>query len=290
MVASLLSFAAFMAGAFVLLCALLYWRQDSFIFMPRINDATLARRHAPNRVDIRSSAGVLEGWWVANPRATTELVILYFGGNAEDVLYTATTAPILNARSTLVVNYRGYGGSPGKPSQKALYEDALAIYDYTVQRGVAPEHIVVMGRSLGSAVATMLAAQRRVAGAVLVTPFDSMVAVGARHYWFMPVRLLLKHRFPSTQWAQQAAVPAIILAAERDVVIPPSHARALHDAWRGPKQFHLLEEVGHDDVELNPSYYELINQFLGSLSQEAAQTPGAGNAPHDSGENSSKNR
>jgi pimeloyl-ACP methyl ester carboxylesterase len=106
---------------------------------------------------------------------------------------------------------------------------------------------------------------------VLVTPFDSLVAVAARHYWFLPVRLLLRHRFPSTQWAAQTQAPALVLAAERDFVVPPAHARALHEAWHGPKQFHLLADVGHNNIELNPSYYELINQFLGSVRPNATQ-------------------
>jgi pimeloyl-ACP methyl ester carboxylesterase len=190
-------------------------------------------------------------------------VILYFGGNAEDVLYTAASAPVLNARRMLVVNYRGYGRSTGKPGQKALYDDALAIYQHAVTAGDAtPAQIVVMGRSLGSGVAAMLAAQRPVGGAILVTPFDSLGAVAARHYSFMPVRLLLRHPFPSVEWAQHAKAPALILAGERDHIIPPVHAQRLHDAWAGNRQIHILEGVGHNDIELNPEYHRLINQFL----------------------------
>jgi pimeloyl-ACP methyl ester carboxylesterase len=124
----------------------------------------------------------------------------------------------------------------------------------------------VMGRSLGSGVAAMLAGARPVRGAILITPFDTLGAVAARHYSFMPVRLLLRHPFPSVDWARQAKAPALILAAEHDHIIPPMHAQRLHEAWAGDKQIHVLEGVGHNDIESNPEYYRLINAFLSGKS------------------------
>ena len=126
---------------------------------------------AAQRIEIETADAKLEGWWIENAQATTPAVILYFGGNAEDVLYTASTARQIDARAVVVVNYRGYGGSTGKPGQKALYDDGLAIYDYAIKRGVPAEHIVVMGRSLGSGVASMLAGARPVRAAILITPY-----------------------------------------------------------------------------------------------------------------------
>jgi uncharacterized protein len=273
MLSSLLSLLAAAAAVFVVLAALLYWRQESFIFFPRPNDALLARRHQASRIEIRAPGGPLEGWRIANPRTASQAIILYFGGNGEDVLYTATTAPLLHAQDTLVVNYRGYGGTRGKPSQRALYEDGLAIYDYALESGARPEQIVVMGRSLGSGVASMIAANRQVAGAILVTPFDSLAEVAARHYRFMPLKLLLRHPFPSAQWARKAQAPALILAAERDTVIPPVHARRLYEAWAGPKQIHVLDGVGHNDIELHPDYYRQINEFLDRVGDSTHITP-----------------
>ncbi|MGH8174652.1 MAG: alpha/beta hydrolase [Steroidobacter sp.] len=263
MLTSLLNVLALLAVVFGVLCAIVYWRQDSLMFFPAPNDPMLSLRQQANRVQIPGPAGLLEGWWIANERATHPAVILYFGGNAEDVLYTAMTAPIFNAQRMLVVNYRGYGRSHGKPGQKALYEDALAVYDYaTRSAAVKPEHIVVMGRSLGAGVAAMLASERHVAGAILITPFDSMAAVAAHHYSFLPVRVLLRHPFPSIDWARQAKAPALIVAAERDTIIPPVHAQRLHDAWTAEKQIHILEGVGHNDIELHTEYYQIVNEFL----------------------------
>jgi uncharacterized protein len=254
----------FAVGGFVLICALLYFSQESSIFFPRANDAQLRERYAAQRIEIEIETAdrKLEGWWIENAQATTPAVILYFGGNAEDVLYTAGTAQRIDARAVVVVNYRGYGGTPGKPGQKALYEDGLAIYDYAIKRGVPAEHIVVMGRSLGSGVASMLASARHVRAAILITPYDSLAAVAATHYPFLPVRLLLRHPFPSFEWAARTRAPALILAAEHDNVVPAVHAQKLFQAWAGPKQIHVLAQTGHNDIETHVDYYRLINEFL----------------------------
>ena len=249
-------------GGFVLICALLYFGQERSIFFPRPNDAQLRQRYAAERIEIKTAETTLEGWWVENAQATTPAVILYFGGNAEDVLYTASEASNINARAVVVANYPGYGGSSGKPGQHALYEGGLALYDYAIEHGVPAEHIVVMGRSLGSGVASMLAGARPVGAAILITPYDSLAAVAAGHYPFLPVRLLLRHPFPSTDWAQRTHAPALFLAAEHDDVVPARHAQKLFEAWAGPKQIHVLARTGHNDIETHADYYRLINEFL----------------------------
>ena len=249
-------------GGFVLICALLYFGQERSIFFPRPNDPQLRQRYAAERIEIKTADATLEGWWIDNADATTAAVILYFCGNAEDVLYTASEASRINARAVVVVNYPGYGGSTGEPGQKSLYESGLAIYDYAIKRGVPAEHIVVMGRSLGSGVASMLAGAHPVGAAILITPYDSLAAVAAGHYPFLPVRLLLRHPFPSTDWARQTRAPALLLAAEHDNVVPATHAQKLFEAWAGPKQIHILAQTGHNDIEMHPDYYPLINEFL----------------------------
>jgi len=258
----LLTLLLLLVGGFTLVCVLLYFGQESSIFFPQPNDPQLRQRYSAARFEIATAQAKLEGWWIENPQATTPAVVLYFGGNAEDVLYTASEASNIDARALVVVNYRGYGGSGGKPGQKALYDDGLAVYDYAVKRGVPPEHIVVMGRSLGSGVASMLAGSRPVLAAILITPFDSLASVAAGHYPFLPVRMLLRHPFPSTDWAKRTRAPALIIAAERDVVVPASHARKLFDAWAGEKQFHVLPQTEHNDIEMHPEYYRLVNAFL----------------------------
>jgi fermentation-respiration switch protein FrsA (DUF1100 family) len=249
-------------GGFGLVCALLYFGQERSIFFPTPNDAQLRQRYSAQRIEIAVPGATLEGWWIENAQARTPAVVLYFGGNAEDVLYTASTASSIDARAVVVVNYRGYGGSTGEPTQKALYDDGLAIYDYAIKRGVPAERIVVMGRSLGSGVASMLAGARPVRAAILITPFDSLAAVAAGHYPWLPVRLLLRHPFPSSDWAKRTRAPALFLAADNDNVVPAAHAHKLFQVWAGPKQIHVLAPSGHNDIETHADYYRLINEFL----------------------------
>jgi hypothetical protein len=263
---SLLIVAAILLGLYLALLALLYFRQDGFLFFPVRNDPALARKWRDSRVEIRSGGTVLEGWWAENPEAAGAATVLYFGGNAEDVLHAAESGRDLHARRVLVTCYRGYGGSQGKPGQAAFFADALAIYDAALRRpGIAPAEIVVMGRSLGSGVATYLASERPVRAAILITPFDSMVAVAQRHYPFFPIRALLRNPFPSEELARRAAAPALFLAGDRDDIIPASHAERLYAAWSGPKEMQILRGAGHNDISEHPDYYPRINAFLDRL-------------------------
>jgi pimeloyl-ACP methyl ester carboxylesterase len=259
----MLTFAMFLVGVFLLCCGFLYVQQDRFLFFPVRNDTALQRAWREQRVEIASGDVVLEGWWATNATSASAATVLYFGGNGEDVLYTAAVSGALDARRLLVVNYRGYGGSQGKPGQKGLFADALAIYDYAVhQRGVNADDIVVMGRSLGSGVATYLAANRPVRAAILITPYDSILAIAKEHYPYFPVAMLLRHPFPSDAFAKRISVPVLILAADQDQVVPAVHAQRLFDVWGGAKSIHVLSGVGHNNIDEHPDYYRMVNEFL----------------------------
>ena len=266
MLTATLTFIGLVFGAIALVCLYIYVSQERMLFYPRPNDPELRAHWRWQRVEIPSGTHVLEGWWAEGGSPESNLTLVYFGGNAEDVLYTARYAARFAAKRMLVVNYRGYGGTKGKPSQQALFEDALAIYDYVRGPGGAnPRDVVVMGRSLGSGLATMLAAQREVRGAVLITPFDSIKAVAARHYPALLVEWLLRHPFPSAQLAPKATAPALFLIAENDQVIAPSHAYELARVWGGPKRTRAFSSVGHNDIDQHPQYYEVLNEFLQAL-------------------------
>lgn len=207
----------------------------------------------------------LRGWLVRYREGRAPLVI-YFGGNAEETSWLVGEAGRFGGWSVMSVNYRGYGRSEGSPGEEALFADALRIYDAAAARpDVDPDRIVAMGRSLGSAVAVHLASLRRTAGVVLVTPFDSLVEVGAEHYPFLPVRWLLKHRFESLTLAPSIKSPVLILAADRDTVVPPAHARRLYDAWGGAREWIEFLGVGHNDVEAASAYWPSIRIFLDRL-------------------------
>lgn len=263
---SMLTFFGFLAGVFVLLCIFMYIKQDSLIFYPHRNDASLVQAWQKQRIEIGSGDSAIEGWWRDNPQASSANVVLYFGGNGEDVLQAAANSQRLHAARILVTNYRGYGLRKGRPSQDALFEDALAVYDYVAsQPSVRPEDIIVMGRSLGSGVATYVAANRPVRAVILVTPYDSVRAVAKASYPFLPVGLLLKHPFPSDTFAPRITAPALFIAAEQDAVIPPAHARRLAEVWGGEKTLRILAGAGHNGISEHPDYYPAINEFMDRL-------------------------
>jgi uncharacterized protein len=165
--------------------------------------------------------------------------------------------------ATLLVNYRGYGLSSGRPSEAALYGDALAIYDRAVQRpDIDGHHVIVIGRSLGTGVATYVASRRQVAGVVLVSPYDSMVRVAHGVYPFLPVGLLLRHRFESDQRAPSIHAPLLALAAEQDTLIPLERSRRLVEKWAGPSRLQVLAGVDHNTIAAHPSYWPLISDFI----------------------------
>src|SRR5215471_9260085 len=211
---------------------LLMWLfQERLIFFPRPLESRPAPRANLEEVAITAADGSkLRGWLVKGAGAPAPLLI-YFGGNAEEVSWLVEVAEKFAGWSLLLVNFRGYGESEGRPSESALFADALAIYDFAKNRpDVNPERIVAMGRSLGTGVAVHLAAERKLRGVILVSPYDSMVAVGSRHYPFLPVSLMLRHRFDSLSRAPRIDAPLLALVAGDDRIVPPQHSRALFEA------------------------------------------------------------
>ncbi len=240
-----------------------YLLQDKLIFMPQALAASehqaIAARH-PDVADtfLQAADGIrLHAWHFKS--APGAPLVLYFGGNAEEVSWLLDELPRRDTgASWLLVDYRGYGSSGGAPSEPSLTSDALAWYD---RFAATSPRIFAFGRSLGSGVAVRLASERPLAGLVLVAPFDSMVEVGKRHYPFLPVGLLLRHRFDSLSLAPKLTAALLCIVATHDEVIPPQHAKRLYDAWGGPKKWVELM-VGHNGTDNHPDYWPSIRAFL----------------------------
>jgi len=243
-----------------------YLLQEKLLFYPQPLGKPL---NVPNveEVGITTPDGItLRGWLVKGRHPLPAPLVVYFGGNAEEVSWLASVAEQFGGWSLLLVNYRGYGGSGGKPGERELFADALTIYDYAVARpDVMPGHVIAMGRSLGSGVAVHLAANRPVRGVILVTPYDSITEIAKRHSPYLPVGMLIRHPFDSMSRVDKIDTPMLCLAAEEDLVIPPNHARKLYDAWRGPKTWREIAHAGHDSISGDPGYWEAIGTFLGGL-------------------------
>jgi pimeloyl-ACP methyl ester carboxylesterase len=234
---------------YLVVCGLLAVFQRSLLYFPQPR----TNRSAPTITLPVAGASL-----VVTTRASTGIgAVLYFGGNAEDVSWSSDTlAEAFPDRALYLPHYRGYGGSSGTPSEAGLLADALALFDY-VQRTY--RDIVVVGRSLGSGVATYVAAQRPVSRLVLVTPFDSIVAVAAAYYWFVPVRWLLKDKYESLTHAPHVTAPTLIVAAAQDEQIPPRHATELLRHFRaGVATLEMVAGAGHNNIEQSPAYVPLL--------------------------------
>jgi hypothetical protein len=245
--------------------AALYFAQDRLLFFPQplpdSRRAEIARRHPSVEELVLDAEGrKLHAWHVKG--APGKPLVLYFGGNGEEVSWmlehAETRAPGVG---WLLTSYRGYGASEGSPSEAALSADALRWYDFIVEKE-RPRAVVAFGRSLGSGVAVFLASQKALSAVILVTPFDSMVEVARRHYPFLPVGLLLKHRFDSLRLAPKIGAPLLCIAAARDEVIPVAHARRLYEAWGGPKRWIELQGAGHNSTDGVPAFWQSITAFL----------------------------
>ena len=201
-------------------------------------------------------------------RTTPAPLVIYFGGNAEEVSWMLEdvgnpASGITPGIGWLLIDYRGYGGSGGAPSETALVADALAWYDHAArQPEVDRERIFAFGRSLGSGVAVQLAAQRALRAVVLVTPFDSLAAVAKRHYPYLPVGWMLKHRFESDARAASIDAPLLAVIAGSDQVIPPLHGERLLAAWRGPKREVRIAGADHNDIQDFDEYWKSIRAFI----------------------------
>ena len=242
--------------------------QDHLVFLPRLAGAPAPLPERAQPLELTMADGVrIRGWRLPARNAagpgTVAPTLVYFGGNAEDVSWTLVDPRWPDDWALVAFNYRGYGASEGRPGERALVDDALAIHDALARRDdVDPTRIVACGRSLGSGVAVALAAARPVAGVLLVSPFDSLVAVGRRHYPYLPVSLLLRHRFDSLARAPGLAMPMHAIVAQNDTVIPVARSRALYEGWAGPKSWQTVPRADHNTVGESDAYWEGIGGFL----------------------------
>lgn len=184
------------------------------------------------------------------PRAQggDRLLILGFGGNAWNAESAAAFLHDLFPRADVITfHYRGYAPSEGRPSAAALQADALAIHDFARQL-LSDHRIIVVGFSVGSGVASYLAAHRPADGLILVTPFDSLAEVASDHYPWLPVRSLLRHRMEPAQDLRESGVPVALIAAGADRLIRPARAKALSGAVRNLVFDRTLAGASHNDI------------------------------------------
>ena len=236
-------------------CVTLYLTQRSFQYFPT------PRRLGPTQMagTFRSGDTLLQ--LTVRPHEGPGAV-LYFGGNGEDV--SSSVAPLLAAfpgREIVMLHYRGYGGSAGRPTEADIAADAAALFDK-----VHAQHpdVIVIGRSLGSGVAARLASTRPVARLVLVTPYDSLLAIAQRQFWFAPVSWLLIDKYESWRYVPKITAPVLLLRAEQDELIPAASTEALRARFpAGQVQYAVIAGASHNTIIDDPSYVRSLAAFDG---------------------------
>lgn len=191
--------------------------------------------------------------------------VLMCHGNGGDRSMRVPLAAALNrmGMSVLLLDYRGFGGNPGRPSEEGLAADARAAQAWlAAQPGV--EGMVYFGESLGAAVALGLAMERPPEALVLRSPFTSLADIAAVHYPWLPVRWVLMDHYPSIERIASVRVPVLIAAGDRDDIVPESMSRRLFDAAHEPKRYVVVPGAGHNDLELLAGQQMLdeIGRFL----------------------------
>jgi len=236
-----------------------YLQQRNLIFFPNRTTHSLKESNSIEYT-LEHSGARLNGW-LLNHAVVPDKIIIYYGGNAEDIFYSRDQFKLYSDTATLLVNYRGYGSSNGMPGEQELFSDALAIYDDIVQR-YAPNKIYLMGRSLGSAVACYVAANREATGVILVTPFDSLESIAKSRFPYLPVSLLLRHKFLSTDYAAEITSPTLIIYGGKDQTVKPENTQKLISALQGETKTVFIEEAEHNNIEMFDGYTLAILQFI----------------------------
>jgi hypothetical protein len=248
------------------LLALMYVFQRALLYFPDTVRVAPAQAGLPQaqEITLTSSDGEkLIVWYV--PARNSKPVVLYFQGNAEGLgaRVHRFTWLIADGTGLLALNYRGFGGSTGTPTEAGLIRDAQAAYDF-VRARYAAKRIVLFGESLGTGVAVALASEHEIGALILDAPYSSTVDVGAAHYWFAPVRWLMKDTFHSDERIGRVAAPLLILHGERDHIVPIRFGEKLFALAREPKRMVRFPQGGHVNLD-DYGAAKVVKEFLAGL-------------------------
>ena len=238
----------------VLAVGLIWISQRRLIYFPTqpVPDAALAGPSV-EAVTFRTDDGVRINAWFWPASGEQSGAVIVFNGNAGNRSHRIPLARALVERgfAVLLVDYRGYGGNDGSPSEEGLASDARAALGYMESRpDVDPDRIAYFGESLGAGVAVGLAAEQPPAALVLRSPFTSLSDVGSAHYPFLPVSLMLWDRYPVEETIGDVGVSLLVIAGSADTIVPTEQSQAVFDAASGPKTLVIIEGADHNDYSL----------------------------------------
>jgi hypothetical protein len=252
----------------LLAAAWLFQRHLTYLPSADVPSPAVAGLARAEVVSFPTADGVALAGWVApaiDPGSGDTAIV--FNGNGGNRAYRALLAAALARQgvTTLLFDYRGYGGNQGTPGEAGLALDARAALDYMLSRtDVDPDRLVYFGESLGGAVAARLAVDRPPRALILRSPFASLAAVARHHYPFLPVRWLLKERHDTLGLVRRVSCPTLVIAGDRDSIVPVSQTQQVYEAAAGPKRLITIKGADHNDREMldGRELMEAVSAFL----------------------------
>lgn len=254
---------------YLMVVAAMFALQTSLLFPTRmVGPAGPAPRGAV-RIELAAASGErLHGVHIAPATDVSagQPALLAFAGNAWNAEDAAVfLRDIFPSHHVVAFHYRGYAPSGGSPSAAALLADAPLVHDFVADR-LGGRPVVAFGFSIGSGVAAGLAAERPLAGLVLVTPFDSLAALAQAHYRWLPVKLFLRHRMEPAQELLKTRVPVAIIAGARDTLVPPPRTAALKQAVPNLVLDRTIN-AGHNDIYQHPSFRPAVTEAVSRMAR-----------------------
>jgi fermentation-respiration switch protein FrsA (DUF1100 family) len=240
--------------AYLMMVAILFFAQRSMLYVrttarPMLNIAALEPKReivclaTPDGLHLRS--------WYFRPGRAGAPVVVFLHGNAGDIGNHIPWAKFLidAGYGVLALEYRGYGGNPGSPTEDGLYDDARGAFDFLKQQGIADRDVALFGESLGTGVAVQMATEHEVGAVILRSPYTSIPDVAAVQFWYVPVHWLVRDRFDSLSKIAKIHAPLMVFHGDSDTLIPIALGRRLYDAAPEPKTWLAVPGAGHNDVQ-----------------------------------------
>jgi dienelactone hydrolase len=248
-------------------CALLYFNQDDLLFHPQPKSKQEVAEILKSYPEFDTLSFVMKDanrtcGYISKDTIKEKLpLVLYFGGNAEEVSHLADYKTYFPNTIMVLMNYRSFGLSQGKISEQTMFSDALEVYDKLIANSeIDANKVIVIGRSIGTGVATYVSSQRKINATVLITPYENMIDVAFEKYPFVPISLLIKHRFESDKYAPSISSPMLALISANDQIIPKHHAYKLKEAWKGKTEALEVNE-DHNSIMNNEEVWKKIESF-----------------------------
>ena len=257
-----------------LLVVVVYFMQSRMLYLPNVSGRELTMTPSDVGMDyqdvaIETTDGVtLHGWFIDG---RSSQVLLFFHGNAGNISHRLDSIrQFLNlGLSVLIIDYRGFGRSDGKTTEKGIYRDADAAWRYlTEDRGISASDIVIFGRSLGASVAAQLATQHQPLALIVESSFTSVPDIAQELYWWLPARWLSRFNHATLDYVSNVHSPVLVVHSRDDEIIPFHHGEAIFAAANEPRTL-LALHGSHNDAFLRDErvYMGGVGKFLSALAE-----------------------